>query len=331
MKKIISLMLVMVLCLSACGSAGAGNNSQMQSEQTENTQNDNSSERMSEFESETDMTEIEDVTEIESETESETETESEIESESESESESEKESESEAPSEEDDNRQADEITWADIPLPSDFDPNGTVIVIDAGHQAKGNFNKEPLGPGSSTMKTKVAAGTTGCATGIPEYKLNLAVSLKLRDELKARGYQVVMVRETHNINISNAERAKLANNLNADAFIRIHANGSDNSSVHGVMTICQTPANPFNAEYYSVSRKLSDCVVNAFVEATGAKNRSVWETDTMTGINWCTVPTTIVEMGFMSNPEEDVLMSTEEYQNKMVQGIANGIDAYFGR
>ena len=228
-------------------------------------------------------------------------------------------------------KQVDEITAEDIPLPSDFDPNGTVIVIDAGHQGKGNSQKEPDGPGSSIMKAKVASGTTGCVTKIPEYQLTLEVSLKLRDELKARGYQVVMIRETHKINISNSERAKVANNLNADAFIRIHADSSTSSSAQGALTICQTPSNPYNAKWYAESRRLSDCVLDEFVESTGAKKRSVWETDTMSGINWCQVPVTILEMGFMSNPEEDRWMNSDEYQEKMVKGIADGIDKYFGR
>ncbi len=212
------------------------------------------------------------------------------------------------------------------------DPSRTkkLVVLDPGHQSRANTSQEPVGPGASEQKMKVSGGTQGVATGIPEYDMVLTVSLQLRDELERRGYEVLMVRETNDVDLSNRERAEVANRAGADAFLRIHANGSEDRSASGAMTLCPTARSPYPiGGLYDRCRLLSDCVLEEFTAATGAKRERVWETDTMSGLNWCQVPVTLIEMGYMSNPDEDRLLNDPDYQANMVRGMANGIDRYF--
>ena len=210
------------------------------------------------------------------------------------------------------------------------DPNSAVVVIDPGHQLRGDSTKEPNGPGSSTMKARVTSGATGVATKVAEYVMNLNVSLKLKTELENRGYTVYMTRSTHDVNISNKERAEYATSVGADIAVRIHGNGSSNSSVRGAETYAPSAKNPYVSHLSKASISLSRCIIDAYCQATGFKNRGVFTSDTMTGINWSTVPVTILELGYMSNAQEDRMMQDETIQNNMVQGIANGIDKYFG-
>ncbi len=210
------------------------------------------------------------------------------------------------------------------------DPNKIVVVIDPGHQLRGDSVKEPNGPGSTVMKARVTSGATGRFTEVAEYILNLQIGLKLRTELQNRGYTVYMTRETHDVNISNMERAKYATSVGADIAVRIHANGASSSSVNGAETMTPTANNPYISHLANASYRLGKCILDAYCQATGFAKRGVMGYDNMTGMNWSEVPVTIIEMGFMSNESDDRAMQDAAMQNNMVQGIANGIDAYFG-
>ena len=210
--------------------------------------------------------------------------------------------------------------------------NNNVVAIDAGHQARGNSQLEPIGPGASTQKAKVAGGATGTATRIPEYQTTLNVSLKLRNVLQSRGYKVVMIRTTNDVNISNRERAEMANNAGAGAFIRLHCDGIDNSGVTGASVQEPANGNPYmSAGNVSASQSLGRTVLNHYCSTTGIRNRGMAARNDLSGINWCKTPVCLLEMGFISNGDEDRKLTNSDFQQKIAEGIANGIDAYFGR
>lgn len=205
------------------------------------------------------------------------------------------------------------------------------IAVEAGHQKHANLGLEPMGPGSSVKKIKVAGGTTGVSTRVPEYKLTLAIAKRLRKELESRGYTVYMVRTKNNVNISNRTRAIRANHSGADICIRLHADDAGASGPSGASCLYKTKANRYaSAKTNRKSKKLSKCILTKYCKRTGCKNRGLSKRNDLTGSNWSKIPITLIEMGFMSNPKEDRKMQKASYQKKMAKGIADGIDAYYG-
>lgn len=207
--------------------------------------------------------------------------------------------------------------------------NGHVVAIDAGHQAKANLDKEPIGPDAETMKAKMEESAVGTTTGIREYELTLTVAQKLEHILEEHGYRVVMLRESNDINLSNAERSIIANESGAEILLRLHANSMENSSVYGVLAMCMTEYNPYNASLHAESYALSKKLVDQIGMMTGTKNRGVQQVDNLSAINWCEIPVSVIEMGFLSNPVEERWLESEEYQDKIVSGIVVAVDSYF--
>ncbi len=237
---------------------------------------------------------------------------------------------SSATAEEKESEKATEETEAEtgrVPEPS----NGWKVAIDPGHQ--GNWvdmsEMEPSAPGSSEMKAKATTGTEGRYSGLREFELNLGVSLVLKEELQMRGYEVLMTREDNDKAISNKERAELAASEHADILVRIHANGSDDGGVHGALTMVPSKENPYIGQLYDECYDLGDMILSDYCEATGFTNLGVGYYDNMSGINWSTIPVTILEMGFMSNEGDDLAMADETFWPVMAEGIADGIDRYF--
>lgn len=203
-----------------------------------------------------------------------------------------------------------------------------VICIDPGHQSKANTALEPLGPGSNEMKIKVAGGTTGVVTKKPEYVLSLEASLKLGEILKKRGYKVIFTRTTNNVNLSNKERAEIANKNNADLFLRIHADGSNDHSTKGFSVLTPSKENPYIPSLYKDSLLISQKIVEELKKEQSTNVKGISYRDDLTGFNWSKVPVTLIELGFMTNPEEDQKLSDPQYLTNLLMKIADGIDRY---
>lgn len=200
-----------------------------------------------------------------------------------------------------------------------YDLSGMVIVLDPGHQKKANNETEPLAPWSNEQKAKVSAGTSGVYTKRPEYEVNLEIGLMMRDYLESCGATVIMTRTTNDVNISNIERAMIAVNANADVFLRLHCDGSSDSSARGIgVFVCS------RGELADKQVGWGNMLGRALASATGSKYRGCNASTTYSGLNWATsVPSFLLEMGFMSNADDDKLLSDPVYQKKLCSGVGD--------
>ena len=202
-----------------------------------------------------------------------------------------------------------------------------IVCIDPGHQAKGDPKTEPSAPGSGARKARVSSGTSGVATKNPEYKVNLEAGLILEEMLKQKGYEVVMTRKTNEVNISNAERAQVANNAKANMTIRLHCDSIDNGGKTGAVILIPAKTSKYTQGIYEASEKYATMLKASLSEA-GVKVNGIFERSDMTGFNYSTVPVVILEMGFMSNWNEDKMLGSKEYQTKLMSAVTKSMEQY---
>ncbi len=150
------------------------------------------------------------------------------------------------------------------------------------------------------------------------------VASKLKETLQKEGYTVIMTKNKHSERLGNIERAEVGNKNNANLVIRIHADSADLEDANGASILVPSKKG-YASEINELSKKYGGILLSEMVASANMNNRGVVEREDMTGFNWSKVPVVLVEMGFLSNAEEDKLLNTEEYRIKIVQGLTEGI------
>ena len=200
------------------------------------------------------------------------------------------------------------IGWASLSYltvtapPTEIPPtNGLedkVIVIDPGHGGKD--------PGASGQIYQ-------------EKMLTLNIAKELQRSLEATGMKVIMTRDGDTYP-TLTERVNISHNNNADIFISIHLNSNSNKAATGIDTY-----------YYQTNvneRDLANCIQEEVIKATGLKDRGIHEGNFQV-IRTNAKAAILIELGFISNPEEEKILASEEFQAQAAAGIVNGIERYF--
>jgi N-acetylmuramoyl-L-alanine amidase len=201
------------------------------------------------------------------------------------------------------------------------------IVVDPGHDSAPNPDKEPIGPNSQERKIKDGGGTQGVVTGVPEHEVTLAISLRLRPLLVRRGFCVTMTRSrATGRSLGNIERSKIANRGRAALFVRVHADGSPNRQRNGTSVLYPAFHPGWTDDILPESRTAARILQEELVRELRSRDLGIVPRRDLTGFNWADVPAVLVEIGLMSNPREDRLLTTPSYQRRAARALARGIE-----
>ncbi|MDQ2911397.1 MAG: N-acetylmuramoyl-L-alanine amidase [Actinomycetota bacterium] len=202
-----------------------------------------------------------------------------------------------------------------------------LICLDPGHGTPPAVGRqtEPIGPGSKVLKIKDGGGAAG------EAEVALAIAVRARALLLVGGYRVAMTRTGTTFRFGtggNIARAQFCNRAHAALMVRIHADGSGDTSLHGVSTLVPAWHRGWTDDIYGASLSAGRAIQKAVVSAAGAADRGLVRRSDLTGFNWANVPVVLVESGFLSNPAERRLLHTGAYQQRVAKGLAAGVAAF---
>ena len=212
-----------------------------------------------------------------------------------------------------------------------FISNISLTIVKAEENPSKKYKQILIDPGHGGVD-----GGAVSKNGTLEKDLNLSISLKLKDELMIRDYDVIMtrkkdeglytegkktIRQKKNEDLRN--RCELKEHVNNDMFISIHMNMFTEGKYKGAQ-VWQSKNEP--------SKRLAKILMKKLKETLDPNNERIEkETDGKIKVLNCAknIPSVIIECGFLSNPEEEKLLLTEEYQFKIVEAICDAIDEYF--
>ncbi|AKL93977.1 N-acetylmuramoyl-L-alanine amidase LytC [Clostridium aceticum] len=182
-----------------------------------------------------------------------------------------------------------------------------LIVIDPGH---GGTDPGAISP----------------ISGLMEKDLVLDVAKRLNKLLTEAGFNTYMTRET-DTSVALADRAKIANQLQADLFISVHANAAGASTARGIENLYYP--SDINPNDHRPNKKLAEIFQREMVKVTGAHSRNIVARDKLVVLRDTTMPAVLSEIGFLTNAEEVARLATSEYRQLVAEGMFQGIVKYF--